>query len=185
MKKSILLSLALLPIVCSCDNRTTLQKKIDEVNEQCNFRINYKLEDFGRLWDSKYSGQIETDHFKFKERREDGIDVYTLGTVDYLTTEFYFRLGFLKGFKTRDPDFGFSIYGYTIRYPSYNLDEKLLSKGFEFVSSDRHREADVLPNGVRYVWNEFYFEKLHINYSYNLLYSIAANITEIEVFLYE
>lgn len=40
----------LLPLICSCNTKSSLEKEIDEVNEQCNFRLGMKLEDFPPSW---------------------------------------------------------------------------------------------------------------------------------------
>lgn len=118
--KAILLTiLSILPL-CSCDTRSGLDKQIDMVNRQCGFMLNSKLEDFPPSWQGEFRGTLE--HFEFKKTRQDGIDVYTCGTWDYLTTEFYYRDGLEVGFKTRDPQFYFSIFGRTIGSPIYSFE---------------------------------------------------------------
>ena len=58
--------------------------------------------------------------FEYKEKRSDGVDVYTYGVKNGLETEFYYRNDAAVGFKTRDPEFGFSYFGYTIGYPIWS-----------------------------------------------------------------
>ena len=75
------------------------------------------LKIFHRFWKTKYhytvdsSASSEPESFEFKETRPDGVDVYTCGTENGFTTEFYFRDGLEVGFWTRDAGFGFSIFG--------------------------------------------------------------------------
>ena len=186
-----LLVAALVPFLFSCNDKSELNKKIDEVNEQCGFMLNSDLKDFPTLWKRRCKTDGTYDNFGFKEKR-DGIDVYECGSYNGLTTEFYFHAKKQVGFKTRDPEFGFSIYGRTIGYPSYgymnNFDDSafhvLQEKGFDWKEDWNNKTPIVLPNGTTYVWDLFSFEnKLHINYTRDVKYTFGASIVELEVFL--
>lgn len=195
MKKTnkIVFILALILPLCSCqyDNRSALEKEIDAVNAQCDFRLNSKLEDFPVSWYGSVGHS--NDKFSFKETRDDGVDVYTCGSYDTLPTEFYYRDGLEVGFKTADPQFGFSIFGRYIGTPIYHfqgyskkdLYGELMDRGYEWEPNiDHDREATAMPNGDRYSWNLLVFEgKLHINYSRDVIYAFNGSLKEIEVFL--
>ena len=191
--KIILIASSLLSILlCSCHIKSALEKKIDELNEQCNFRLNTKFEDFPSIWKTKNWPDRYPEYFEYQSETEDGLFTYRCGTVDYFTTEFYFRDKKQVGFKTRDPEFGFSIYGYKIGSPAYgnqttpdnDIEKTLYSNGFVIEDSQNEREKDVLPNGKKYTWKLSSFEnKLHINYSVDLKNSYCYSLAEIEVFL--
>lgn len=108
--KDVILLSSLIPFFCSCNTKTSLQKEIDVVNEECNFRLGMKLEDFPPSWKEKYHpGGESNENFHF-QKNNDGIDVYNCGTENGFTTEFYFKDGLEIGFRTRDlaPAFPFS-----------------------------------------------------------------------------
>lgn len=188
---------ALAPLICSCSTKNSLEKEVDAVNDQCNFRLNTKLEDFSPFWMTKYHYTVdpftfsEPEYFEFKETRSDGVDVYTCGTENYFTTEFYFKNGLEVGFRTRDPNFGFSIFGKTIGYPSHgsagryedSVTYLLDKRGYNQCSG--HRKADVMGDGnLIYAWHEYNFEnKLHIRYSSGPMYSFNGSVFELEVLL--
>ncbi len=196
-KKILTMLLFVLPL-CSCDTRSDLEKEIDEVNKQCGFRLNTKLEDFPPTWKKEIlhkwadeDGYKAAEHFQFKETRDDGIDVYTCGTYDYLTTEFYYRDGLLAGLKTRDPQFGFSVFGRFLGTPFWPFTggtdfesplSILYNRGYK--AEYEEREGDRLPNGLVYTWVAFtYKDKLHIAISREPNYSFNESIKEFEVFL--
>ena len=181
----------LLPLICSCNTKTSLQKEIDVVNEECNFRLGMKLEDFPPSWKEKYHPGSESNENFHLQKNNDGIDIYNCGTENGFTTEFYFKDGLEIGFRTRDPGFGFSVFGKTIGYPCYGSAGHwedsafyiLINRGYS--SCSHHREPTEAGDGyVRYAWYEYNFEdRLHIHFSCSPIYTFDGNIIELEVFL--
>ncbi len=190
MKAKGLLTTCLLVLsLGSCNTKSELEKEIEAVNKECGFRLNSKIEDFPASWHGTV--RRTNEKFQFKETRDDGVDVYTCGTYDYLTTEFYFRDGLEVGLKTRDPQFGFSIFGRYLGAPIWSIKDSnykdlisIFSERSYDYEPDGHRDPDVLPNGYIYSWvTNVYKNKLHINYSWEPIYTFDGSLTEIEVFL--
>lgn len=187
--RKILFVLLLVSPLCSCDTRSKLEKEIEVLNKECNFRLNTKLEDFPVSWKGRLN--LSSERFGFKETREDGVDVYTCGTCDYLTTEFYYRNGLQVGFRTRDPQFGFSIFDRTIGSPTYPfdgykyelLDKTLRDRGYEW---NGHREGYLLPDHRTLAWSLWLYEgKLHLNFTREWDFTANVCMKGIEVFLDE
>ncbi len=190
MKVKKILSICLLALpLCSCSTKSDIENEIDVLNSECGFILNTKIEDFPECW--KGCVYHTRERFHFKETRDDGVDVYTCGTYDYLTTEFYYRDGLQVGFRTRDPQFGFSIFGRMLGSPYYAfegcnykfLPAIMWDKNFEH-NFDEDRRGDVLPNGHVYSWDLYvYKEKIHLNFSREPEYSFNDSLREFEVFV--
>lgn len=68
--KDVILLSSLIPFFCSCNTKTSLQKEIDVVNEECNFRLGMKLEDFPPNWKEKYHpGSESNENFHLQKKQ--------------------------------------------------------------------------------------------------------------------
>lgn len=197
-KKTILMfSLCFLSLV-SCNAKNEMQKAIDELNSSgLQGFLGSKLENFKDTLHIRYNFLSDDGSeaiFQFKETRDDGVDVYSFGTKYYLETQFYYRNDIAVGFKTRDPGFGLTIYGYGIDYPAWrNLKQEdgdaelfttLIQKGFEKEIGKDIWEDDPVNEKCAYSWCLFTFQnKLHVNYSWNSTYSAGYSMRTMEVFL--
>ena len=127
MKKTyLLIAASVLFSLPSCSKKDVFQERIDDVNKGLFSILGSKPKDIYRCL-GLYGGTktVSSDDgkemgFEYKEKRSDGVDVYTYGVKNGLETEFYYRNDAAVGFKTRDPEFGFSYFGYTIGYPIWS-----------------------------------------------------------------
>lgn len=182
----------------SCEKKNELQERIDEINEGLYFILGSKPKEiYEKLGVYGGTGTITCDDatqagFKYKEKRSDGVDVYTFGVKNGLETEFYYRNDAAVGFKTRDSEFGFSYFGYMIGCPIWShrgeyscLSDAFHQKGFETDVVSEKREEEIW-NGMirRYAWYSATFEnKLHVDFSWDEIYTLNGNIRTMEVFI--
>lgn len=192
-KRMLLISICALSLF-SCDSRSTIQKETDELNNYLRSFLGSKPDEFFQTL--KISSRVFSDDwskatFQFKETRDDGVDVYTCGSKNGLETQFYYRNDMAVGLRTRDPQFGLTIYGYYPGYPVYSpyenydsLFDALENHGFKIETGLIEHEIDQNENYIRYPWCSAVFEeKLHISFSWNELYSVGGSLHTMEVIL--
>lgn len=135
----------------------------------------------------------EIGKFEYSEKRDD-VDVYACGVMNGGPTEFYFRNGINVGFVTREPEFGFTLYGNPIGYPVFDAHGKWSNSLFNVLRERGYDDDDDAEKGrskdsginenFRYSWRRFkYKEKLHVAFASNVIYTCDGNLAVMEVFV--
>lgn len=146
----------------SCNNEKTSESVFNDVISNSCTPIGIKYENFP--W---------KEALKFKEEKEDGTQVYFADDGftywDPEGTLFYFRDGVNVGFHTSNPEFGFTILGYSIGAPYFGnsivkncLYKSLQNHGYKNrIGSDtsHHPGIRAEDNSYSYVWYCASYEK--------------------------
>ena len=200
MKKTyLLIAASVLFSLPSCSKQDVFQERIDDVNKGLFSILGSKPKDIYRCLGLQYGGSktISSDDgkqtdFEYKEKRSDGVDVYTYGVKNGLETEFYYRNDAAVGFKTRDPEFGFSYFGYTIGYPIWShfgeytsLPSALYQRGYDTDVVSEKREEDTWNGHPKYyAWYSATFQnKLHLEFSWDEMYTLNGSMRTMSVFI--
>ncbi len=202
--KSAFVLLCLASLLSSCNKQNTIQEEMKALEENGCFFLNKTLEYVkGKIGSWKFYDIYGDEPKKigmFEYSKKIGTtDVYTCGTFNGQETRFYFRDNVNVGFSTRDPQFGFSLFGKTIGGPTYGMDGewwdnsivgKFDSRGYEF-DAVRHEEPSELsildinePLNCAYRYMT-YKEKLHVNFGRECINSFCNSMLAMEVYLDE
>ncbi len=200
MKKAkILCCLFLIPLLVSCNKQNTLEEEINELTEKGNLLIGMSLNDCMKIIGDDYYNTFGSFYsigkFEYSERRGN-VDVYTCGVMNGGPTEFYFRNNVNIGFMTRDPEFGFTLFGKPIGYPIFGAhgkwDDSLFTifenRGYEDDPDTKEKKAkdSGIDDQFYYSWKCWkYKEKLHVAVASNVIYTLDGNMAVMEVLVDE
>ena len=143
-----------LTFLCSCERKNTLVEEEDAFLSQSISPIGIKYDNF------YYKNKMT-----FKERRTNGIDVYSLkdshSIDDGVGTLFYFKDGINVGYRTSNPEYGFTIFGNQIGSSFWESFNKTITKRHGWSlditkgAQDGHPGYEIIRNEeehLNYIW---------------------------------
>lgn len=203
-KKYILTIFCLIPLLSSCNKQNTIQEEMKTLEDNGCFFLNktldYIKEKIGswKFYDIYQDEPKKIGVFEYSKTIAN-TDVYTCGIFNEQETRFYFRDNVNVGFSTRDPQFGFSLFGKTIGGPTYGMngewwDNSIVatfnSRGYWVDSENPDSQSQLsiidinepLNCAYRYLT---YQDKLHVHFGRECINSFCNSMLAMEVYLEE